>query len=87
MTVQVAAKLPEELVRRVDELVAAGTFPNRSAAIRQGLESLVVGLRRGAIDDAIRQGYTRRPESAEELARARRLAESAIEDEPWERWW
>jgi len=87
MTTQVAAKLPDDLVRRVDELVAAGAFPNRSAAIRQGLESLIGRLRRSAIDESIRQGYARLPESAEELARAQELAVQAIEDEPWERWW
>jgi len=87
MTTQVAAKLPEDLVRQVDELVAAGAFPNRSAAIRQGLEALIARMRRSTIDESIRRGYTRLPESEEELARAHQLAEQAIEDEPWERWW
>jgi Arc/MetJ-type ribon-helix-helix transcriptional regulator len=87
MTVQVAAKLPDELIRRVDELVSAGTFPSRSSAIRQGLESLLGLLERQALDDSVRQGYTRRPESPEEMDGARRLAERAIADEPWERWW
>ncbi|HVA43429.1 MAG TPA: ribbon-helix-helix domain-containing protein [Acidimicrobiales bacterium] len=87
MTTQVAAKLPEDLVRQVDELVAAGAFPNRSAAIRQSLESLVSGLGRSTIDESIRQGYTRLPESEEELARAHQLAQQTIEAEPWERWW
>jgi Arc/MetJ-type ribon-helix-helix transcriptional regulator len=87
MTTQVAAKLPEDLVRQVDEFVAAGAFANRSAAIRQALEALIAGLRRGAIDESFRRGYTRLPESDEELARAHRLAEQAIQDEPWEPWW
>jgi len=87
MTTQVAAKLPEDLVRQVDELVAAGAFPNRSAAIRQSLEALIARMRRSTIDESIRRGYTHLPESDEELALAHQLARQAIEDEPWERWW
>jgi len=78
---------PEDLVPRVDELVAAGAIPSRSAAIRQSLESLIAGQRRSTIDESIRRGYTRLPESEEELARAHQLAEQAIKDEPSERWW
>jgi len=84
---QVAVKLPEGLVREVDELVARGVFPNRSSVIRQGLEALVEAQRREAVARAYQRGYEATPESEEEMAEATRLAVAAVHDEPWERWW
>lgn len=84
---QVAAKLPDDLVRQVDELVARGVFPSRSSVIRLGLEAIVTGQRRQAVAQAYESAYQQIPESAEELAEATRLAVNAIHDEPWEKWW
>ncbi len=84
---QVAVKLPESLMREVDELVARGVFPNRSSVIRQGLEALVGAQRREAIARAYQRGYGASPESEEEMAEATRLAIAAVHDEPWARWW
>jgi Arc/MetJ-type ribon-helix-helix transcriptional regulator len=84
---QIAVKLPDALVRQLDELVAQGVFPNRSSAVRSAVEAIVAGQRRGALGRAYAEGYGRSPESERELAEARRLAEQAIDDEPWERWW
>jgi len=84
---QVAVKLPESLVREVDELVARGVFPNRSSVIRQGLEALVDAQRREAMARAYQRGYEASPESEAEMAEATRLAIAAVNDEPWARWW
>jgi Arc/MetJ-type ribon-helix-helix transcriptional regulator len=84
---QIAVKLPDALVRELDELVAQGHFPNRSSAVRRAVEAIVAGRRRDIAERAYGDGYAQKPESDAELAEARRLAQQAIEDEPWEKWW
>ena len=84
---QIAVKLPDTLLQQLDDLVAQGLFPNRSSAIRSAVEAIVVRQRRDALERAYVEGYRRLPESQSELAQATRLAEQAIEDEPWEKWW
>jgi len=84
---QIAVKLPEALLRDLDDLVAQGTFPNRSFAVRRAVEALVERRRRDGVDRGFAEGYRRFPESDLEIAQARRLAEQTIHDEPWEKWW
>ena len=84
---QIAVKLPDRLVRELDELVAQGHFSSRSSAVRRGVELIVSAKRRDAIEEAYAIGYRQVPESEGELADATRLATQAIEDEPWEKWW
>jgi len=84
---QIAVKLPDGLVRELDELVAQGLFPTRSSAVRRGVEIVVSGQRRDALDEAYANGYREVPESESELAEARRLATQAIDAEPWQKWW
>ena len=80
-------KLPDEIVARIDDLVAKGAFPSRSAAVRRGLEALVAAHQSRVIDRAYEDAYRRLPETDSELKQAARLAIESIEDEPWERWW
>lgn len=87
MTTQIAVKLPPELVRELDRLVARGEFNSRSQAVRSGLEELVSARRRQEIDRQYRLAFERRPETDAELADATRLAVESIDEEPWERWW
>lgn len=87
MTIQVAVKLPDDLVGRVDELVESGTFGSRSQAVRAGLEALVAQKQSEALGERYREGLARAPETQEELDDARRLAIASIDAEPWERWW
>ena len=84
---QIAVKLPDGLVRELDELVAQGRFPSRSSAVRRAVEMIVSGQRRDALEESYADGYRQIPESESELAEATRLATQAIEDEPWEKWW
>ncbi|MEA2826099.1 MAG: hypothetical protein QOG43_538 [Actinomycetota bacterium] len=84
---QIAVKLPDGLVRELDELVAQGLFASRSSAVRRAVEMIVSGQHRAALEEVYANGYRRLPESESELAEARRLAMLAINDEPWDKWW
>lgn len=87
MTVQIAVKLPDPLVARIDALVDDGTFASRSDAVRRGLESVIAASNRAEIDRAFAEGFRRFPETEEEMADAWRLSIESIEEEPWEKWW
>lgn len=84
---QIAVKLPDGLVRELDELVAQGLFSSRSSAVRRAVEIIVSGQQRQALDEAYVNGYRQVPESESELAEAKRLATQTIADEPWDKWW
>jgi len=84
---QIAVKLPDGLVRELDELVAQGLFASRSSAVRRAVEMIVSGQHRAALEEVYANAYRRVPESESELAEARRLATLAINDEPWDKWW
>lgn len=87
MPVQIAVKIPDQMLAAVDELVAAGRFSSRSGAVKAGLRIVVDQAERDAVDRAFTDGFRRHPDNPDELADARRLGIDAIEDEPWERWW
>lgn len=87
MSVQIAVKVPGDLLETVDRLVASGRFESRSEAIRFGIGLAVGQARREEVDAAFAQGFQRLPETPEELADVTRLGIEAIQDEPWERWW
>jgi Arc/MetJ-type ribon-helix-helix transcriptional regulator len=87
MTIQIAVKLPDEIVARIDELVAQGAFPSRSAVVRRGLEAIVAAHKGRAIDRAYEEAYRRFPETDAELREAARLAIESIDEEPWAKWW
>jgi Arc/MetJ-type ribon-helix-helix transcriptional regulator len=87
MTIQIAVKLPDALANDLDRLVARGDFENRSQAVREGLETVLAARERERLGERYRAALAQHPETAGELADARRLAVESIEDEPWERWW
>jgi len=87
MTIQIAVKLPDDLVQEIDRLIDGGAFASRSQAVRSGLEAIVVSRRRAEIGRRYEDAMFRLPETRDELADATRLAVNAIEEEPWERWW
>jgi Arc/MetJ-type ribon-helix-helix transcriptional regulator len=87
MTIQIAVKLPDDVVARVDQLVSEGLFASRSAAVRRGLEAILSASASQAIDRAYEAGYGKFPETDRELGEAKKLAVEAIRDETWEKWW
>lgn len=77
-----AARLPDDLLRDLDALVAAGDFPNRTAVVRTALERLIADERRREVDRQIVEGYRRFP-AEPPTSFERELAERSIAEEPW----
>ena len=80
---QVVARLNDDLVAAVDELVSEGIFESRSDAVRRALEFVVDRQRRKRIGDAIVEGYRRIPQTEDEIAWADAATIEMIEEEPW----
>jgi len=62
MTEQVAVRIPMRDLSALDEAIARGRFPNRAAALREGLERLLREEREREIDEAYRRGYGEQPQ-------------------------
>jgi Arc/MetJ-type ribon-helix-helix transcriptional regulator len=80
---QVVTRLDDKLVADLDGLVADGFVASRSEGVRMGLQKLVEEHRRRQIGAEIVAGYTRHPETDEELAQAEQATRALIEEEPW----
>jgi Arc/MetJ-type ribon-helix-helix transcriptional regulator len=87
MSVQIAVKLPPELLEAVDRLVDSNRFASRSEIVRAGLQRVIEDDRAQAIDDAFARGVELHPDSDDDIRRATALATESINDEPWEKWW
>lgn len=64
---QVIIRIDGDQLRQVDRLVAAGTFPSRAAVLRAGLRLLVQDEARRATHRAYHRGYSRQPQSGDDL--------------------
>jgi Arc/MetJ-type ribon-helix-helix transcriptional regulator len=65
MGVQIAVRLPDEDLERLDAAVARGSYPSRAAAVRAGLRRLLVDEREARIAEAYRRGYAADPADRE----------------------
>ena len=83
MSKMITLRVSEERLHRVDEAVAQGAFPTRAAALNAALDHLLAEAERRRIDEAIVEGYTRIPPTAEEDAWAEWSTTESIRDEPW----
>jgi Arc/MetJ-type ribon-helix-helix transcriptional regulator len=83
MSEQIAVRIPDELAKDLDELVARGKFDTRAEAIRSAIRELVETERRREIGDRIAEGYRRLPQTDEEVAVAEAAAIRSIREEPW----
>lgn len=83
MTVQLVARVPDELIAAIDELVRGGVFPSRSEAVRAGLIAVVERRRRAAIGEAIADGYRRVPQTDEGHSWPDAASAAMIAEEPW----
>jgi len=83
MTIQIAIRLPPDLVEGVDRLVERGRYANRTDAVRVALERLVAGAREAELDEAIVAGYRAAPDDHEHDAWAEAELRALVEEEPW----
>lgn len=83
MSQQLVTRVGDDLVAHVDALVEAGVLESRSQAVRLGLERLVDELERERIGRLIVEGYTRIPQTDDELEWTDAAARRMIADEPW----
>jgi Arc/MetJ-type ribon-helix-helix transcriptional regulator len=82
-TEQIAVRLPRELLDEVDDLVARGIYESRAAAVRAGVEAVAESERRRQIDQAVIEGYRRRPAGETEREAAVASLREAILEESW----
>ena len=82
-TEQIAVRLPRELLAEVDDLVARGVYESRASAVRAGVEAVAESERRRRVDQAVIEGYQRRPASVAEREAAVASLRDAILEEPW----
>jgi Arc/MetJ-type ribon-helix-helix transcriptional regulator len=82
-TVQIAVRLPEELLTVLDDLVGRGVYESRAAAVRAGIEAVLELDRRRLTDSAMVEGYTRIPPTVAERQAAIGSLRDAILEEPW----
>ena len=80
---QLVTRIPDALAEDLDRLVAEGVVASRSEAVRLGLERLVDHERRRRIGQAIVDGYTRMPQTDDELLWTDEDTQRMIEEEPW----
>jgi Arc/MetJ-type ribon-helix-helix transcriptional regulator len=80
---QLVARVSDELLARVDDLVAEGVITSRSDAVRLGLHRLVDEHLRSQIADAIVAGYRAHPQVVGEIGWPDAATVAMIADEPW----
>jgi Arc/MetJ-type ribon-helix-helix transcriptional regulator len=62
MPMQIALRIADDQIAGLDQLVDAGSFDNRTAAIRAAIDLLLADVRERAIAEAYRRGYTAFPQ-------------------------
>lgn len=83
MTQLVSARIDDELVAAIDDLVTEGVVSNRSEAVRLGIEQLLDRHRRAKTGRAIADAYRRVPQRASESTWSDGATVAMIAEEPW----
>ena len=83
MSKMITLRMPEERVARIDALVADAPYPSRASFIVAAIDRLVAELEEREIDRSIVEGYTRLPQTDEELQWAEAAELDSIREEPW----
>jgi Arc/MetJ-type ribon-helix-helix transcriptional regulator len=83
MSEQIAVRLSNDLVHRLDAAVRDGAFPSRAEAVRVALGDLLDNLRRRQVGEAIADGYRRQPQTDADVKIAEAAAIRSINEEPW----
>jgi Arc/MetJ-type ribon-helix-helix transcriptional regulator len=83
MSKMITLRMPDDRVARIDELVRAESYESRASFIVEAINRLVDELEQREIDRRIVEGYTRIPQTDEELRWAEASALDSIREEPW----
>ena len=78
----ITVRMSDDRVRAIDELVASGRA-SRAAVIVEAIDRLVAQLESERIDREIVEGYTRIPQTDEELDWAEWSTFESLREEPW----
>lgn len=62
MSEQIAIRIPERQLQRLDELVERGRFASRAAAVRRSIELLLLAEREAEIAAEYRRAYGEHPQ-------------------------
>jgi Arc/MetJ-type ribon-helix-helix transcriptional regulator len=82
MSKMITVRMSDDRVRAIDELVASGRA-SRAAVIVEAIDRLVAQLESERIDREIVEGYTRIPQTDEELDWAEWSTFESLREEPW----
>ena len=78
----ITVRMSDDRVAAIDELVASGRA-SRAAVIVEAIDRLVEQLESERIDREIVEGYTRIPQTDEELEWAEWSTHESLREEPW----
>lgn len=81
MSVQIAVRLADEDLERLDAAVARGAFPSRAAAMRAGLVRLLREERETQIAEAYRRAYATDSQEESVGEAGLRLGAAFLEDQ------
>lgn len=82
-SIQIAVRLPADLLEAIDGLIRGGMAENRAELVRQALERFVDQAERIRVDQAIIEGYRRFPATRDEEAAALAAIKQSIAEETW----
>jgi Arc/MetJ-type ribon-helix-helix transcriptional regulator len=85
-TTQVAIRFDDDLLERLDWLVARCSFESRADAVRAALVELAERERQREIGEQIAEGYRRIPQTADELPTPDFSTWDALDDGDWGDW-
>lgn len=80
---QLVARVDDEFLEAIDELIADGVVASRSEAVRRGLQILIDQSRRRRTAEAIIRGYEASPQTEDEWGWADEATVRMIGEEPW----
>lgn len=83
MSHMITVRMSHDRVEKVDALVASGAYATRAEVVRDAVDRLLKAEEDAAIDRAIIEGYTRIPQTAEELASADLDLMDSLREESW----
>ena len=79
----VAFRLADRVLAAVDDLVVQGRYASRTEVVRAALDALINAHEQADLDRRMVEGYTRMPQTDDEVALATAATRALIAEEPW----